>query len=76
MPNVQYVLQLATYADYVHVYPQTAATHINNGQKTQVILQWTAPPADTGPIKFWYDNAYAYIYNILLAIIVKWDICR
>ena len=28
-----------------------------------VALQWTAPPAGTGSVKFWYDYLYIYIHT-------------
>ena len=44
---------LQTYAAYLNfMNPQTAATHVNNNEKTSVTLIWTAPAAGTGAIRF------------------------
>ena len=48
-----------------------AATHVNNQQKTLINLQWTAPPAGTGPINFWYSYVHMHYIITLLVLCVE-----
>ena len=40
------------YCKFIMAFLQTAATHTNRDDKTEVAVMWTAPPAGTGEIFF------------------------